>query len=1036
VIQQFASYGIRANSSGNIFEGNFIGTDQTGTVDQGNTISGIRLDGGASNNTVGGTTDNARNLLSGNGGNGIFIFQSSAGNVVEGNYIGTDVTGTIDLGNDLYGVEVEATSGSNIGGTTVGARNVISGNDGGVLFDTGGDANFVQNNYIGTDVTGTVDLGNTNYGVLINSAANNTIGGTVAGAANLISGNEYGVFISSSGSTGNQVQGNLIGTDVTGVTALGNDLDGVAIQQAPGNAVGGTTPEARNVISGNGRRGVFIFDPTASGNEILGNYIGTDVNGTADLGNTEIGVFIRSAPNNTIGGETVGAGNLISGNEYGVFIFLPDATGNQVQGNLIGTDVTGAIALGNDLDGVAIQQAPGNTVGGTAPEARNVISGNARRGIWILQPTASGNEILGNYIGTDVTGATALGNDLDGVVIQEAPGNTVGGTTPEARNVISGNGRRGVFVVLPAASGNEILGNYIGTDVNGTADLGNTQYGVFINSAPNNTIGGTTAGAGNVISGNEYGVLIFLPDATGNQVQGNLIGTDVTGATALGNDLDGVAIQQAPGNTVGGTIPEARNVISGNGRRGVLVFQPTASGNEILGNYIGTDANGTADLGNAHIGVTIFDATNNSIGGTTAGAGNVISGNSFGVFIGFGDATDNRVEGNLIGTDFTGTVALGNEFDGVVLDGGASNFIGGTASGSRNIISGNGDDGIDIRRTASGNLVLGNFIGTDISGTVILPNLEDGVQILDASNNSIGGFGVGEGNLIAGNGVTGVLITSPNAKGNAVLGNSIHSNAGLGLALETETVWINDPGDPDLGSNDFQNFPVLTSITVGAADTTVEGTLNSLPNQSFRLQFFSNTTCDASAHGEGESLLGFLDVTTDGSGNAAFAQSFPNTAPVSDLITATATAADNSTSEFSICGTDTESDGDTVSDLDDCDPGDNQVWTLPGAAVDLMLSHTGGPGGTTTLSWTVPTPIGGVTAVLVYDTISSVDPSDFVTSASCVESDDGSDTMAVHTTAPPAGTALQFLIRAENPCGDGSLGERSDGTARSARNCP
>jgi len=221
---------------------------------------------------------------------------------------------------------------------------------------------------------------------------------------------------------------------------------------------------AINRFSGNG---VAIFGNEATGNLVQGNFIGTDVTGTVDLGNSTDGVQIRSASNNTIGGITAEARNVISGNNVrGISIMGDvntggsDATGNLVQGNLIGTDVTGTAALGNTQDGVQIRGAANNTIGGTTAGARNVISGNNTGGGWggvsiINQPTlhitgASGNLVQGNFIGTDVTGIAALGNGSGGVTIEAAANNSL------TDNTISNNG---YGIRLESSSDNQIYNN-------------------------------------------------------------------------------------------------------------------------------------------------------------------------------------------------------------------------------------------------------------------------------------------------------------------------------------------------------------------------------------------------------------------------------------------------------------------------------------------------------------------------------------------------------------------------------------------------
>src|SRR5262249_52110344 len=197
-----------------------------------------------------------------------------------------------------------------------------------------------------------------------------------------------------------------------------------------------------------------------------------------------------------------------------------------------------------------------------------------------------------------------------------------GGDAPAARNVIAANADNGIAIVQ--ASSNVIHGNYIGTDASGTAAIRNGFFGVSFLSGTNNTVGGLTPGAGNVISGNRIGIDLKNSSAQFNLIQGNFIGTDATGTVALGNDLSGIVLEPGTAfNTIGGDTREARNIISANGIHGISITQ--SSGNVIQGNYIGTDVTGTIDLGNRRDGVRITaNANNNLIGGSLPGMGNVI----------------------------------------------------------------------------------------------------------------------------------------------------------------------------------------------------------------------------------------------------------------------------------------------------------------------------------------------------------------------------------------------------------------------------
>ena len=256
----------------------------------------------------------------------------------------------------------------------------------------------------------------------------------------------------------------------------------------------------RNLISGNGLQGVLI-DDGSSANTILGNLIGTDATGEAGLGNGT-GVVLTDSPQDTIGGSAAKAGNVISANGYNGIV-LDSAQGyglgsydTVIQGNLIGTDATGSVALGNGGAGVWLEEASSSTIGGTSSKTSNVISGNSV-GISVDTP---GTVIQGNFIGTDVTGTRPIGNTGNGIAVDyyEA-GTVIGGSSSGSGNVISANGGFGVTDSYGDAT--LIQGNFIGTDVTGTQPLGNGSDGLNIGSS-DDTIGGTTAKAANVISAN------------------------------------------------------------------------------------------------------------------------------------------------------------------------------------------------------------------------------------------------------------------------------------------------------------------------------------------------------------------------------------------------------------------------------------------------------------------------------------------------------------------------------------------------------
>ena len=420
---------------------------------------------------------------------------------------------------------------------------------------------------------------------------------------------------------------------------------------------------------------------------------------------------------------------------------------------------------------------------------------------------------------------------------------------------------------------------------------------------------GLTVFAGNVtikglvINRFLYAGIDFQNPSANNTVQGNFIGTDATGTVALGNVHYGIFLGRSKDNLIGGTTPAARNVITSSGqtgnRTGIIVSGNTnvenATGNRIEGNFIGTNRHGTAALGNTIDGISFSAATNSTVGGTAAGARNVISGNIRGLDFSPG-SKGNVVQGNYIGTDVTGTLDVGNTQTGIRLQGGPQT-IGGTVAGARNVISGNDGSGIEFISATTGVLIQGNFIGTNAAGTGAVPN---GRGVIFNSNaptgNTVGGTAAGSANRIAFNTGAGIESTQAAAVNNSFLGNSIFSNGGLGIDLDNQGVTANDAGDADTGPNNRQNFPALFASGTNAAT----GTLNSTPSTQFRVELFASASCDASGNGEGQTFVGSADVTTDAAGHASFNASLGGV-QAGQFVTATATDAAGSTSEFSPC---------------------------------------------------------------------------------------------------------------------------------------
>jgi hypothetical protein len=378
-----------------------------------------------------------------------------------------------------------------------------------------------------------------------------------------------------------------------------------------------------------------------------------------------------------------------------------------------------------------------------------------------------------------------------------------------------------------------------------------------------------------------------------NLVEGCDLGVTAPQSDQLQLDSDGVDIINAANNTVGGTTAAARNIISGSLNDGVFINGAGSTGNVVEGNYIGTDPTGTKTLGNIN-GVIIEAAAGNRVGGTSARARNVISSNQR-VDIELEDAgtSGNVVEGNRIGTNAKGTAALGTSSAGVEFGAArgavSGNTLGGTTAGARNLISGCTIGVSFDAAAASGNLVEGNYIGTDVTGANSIPNgrgVTFGVFFAGPSNNTIGGSAAGAGNRIAFNTGDGVFVNS--GTGNRISENSIYSNGGRGIDLNTSN-----------NANNKLAAPTLTSaVNASGTSTTVQGSISGAPNTTYTLEFFSNVTADPSGFGQGQTFLSSVTVTTDSTGSGKFTVTL-GPVTVGEFITATTTDPLNDTSQFS-----------------------------------------------------------------------------------------------------------------------------------------
>ena len=485
--------------------------------------------------------------------------------------------------------------------------------------------------------------------------------------------------------------------------------------------------------------------------------------------------------------------------------------------------------------------------------------------------TSDGNIVHGLQILHFSSGSfSSTGERSVGVHIAMGRYNVVGGDRTKGKgpmgqgNVISSND---VGIVIHADVGpsypmsNTIVGNLVGTEVGGMGSLGNFIGIQIEDAASNNTVGGASPGERNVVSGNlDRGIQIIGGGVFGNQVIGNYIGTNISGNSPLGNAVVGVVIEcGATGNTVGGPDPGDRNVIGANGN-GVVISDPATAHNAVVGNYIGTDASGTKALGNGN-GILIWTSGFNRVGGTSPGEGNLISGNGQGISIGGLEKSDNLILGNRIGTDVSGSAALPNGAGIGINEGTRHNNVGGATEEEGNVISGNNGSGVVISDAGiEYNTIAGNWIGTDATGATPLGNTWVGMQLADHSLRNFV-----QGNTVVYNGDSGMQVTR--SPFNTLRRNSIHGNIGAGIFL-TE------------GGNQMLPAPVILAVT----ETSVFGT--TCPGCT--VEIFSD------AEDEGRVYEG--TTIADAVGHFTFDKGSP---PAGPYLTATATDGAGNTSEFS-----------------------------------------------------------------------------------------------------------------------------------------
>ncbi|MFZ4757799.1 MAG: choice-of-anchor C family protein, partial [Burkholderiaceae bacterium] len=597
--------------------------------------------------------------------------------------------------------------------------------------------------------------------------------------------------------------------------------------------------------------------------------------------NPLIEIDVSAAGASTTGLVVSGTGSVVRGlivNRHtsdGVRVEAANAT---VQGNWIGLRANGTGA--GAFSGIWVTSAAINaTIGGASATLRNVVSGNAT-GLYIGTVNGAalaGGTIVGNYIGTDPGGTTAVPNTAGGIVVDAvASGVAIGGVVTGEGNLISGNTGVGLTIAGPNT---QVRGNRIGTDLNGTQRLPNTTHGISVaTTAIGSTIGGTTPTARNLVSGNTLdGIQVDggnLATAMNLTIAGNYIGTDVNGTSALRNARHGVYLTNSPQAViVGGTGPDARNLISGNSNdHGVLVDGTRAlTGTALRGNWIGLDANGAALANGVGVGVAAPGLT---VGGAATNTGNTISANTLAnLRVAAANAV---VQGNWIGLNGAGTAAVVNPWDNVQLLSGATNTrIGGAGTGEGNVISGGNvaASGIAVFTGATGVVIQGNTIGLNATRSASAANghgvwFQSGTA---ASNATVGGTAAGAGNLIANNAMAGVAVIGTTARV-SIRGNSIYGNVGRGIDLSASVVTgdganANDGVRVLGGGNEGIDTPVITRAVLGASTVSVVGYIGSAPLQSTwggtSVDVYVSST-DALTNLQGRTYIGTLTTNADG----------------------------------------------------------------------------------------------------------------------------------------------------------------------------
>ena len=801
---------IRGNN--NQVTGCYIGTDVTGSTGFGTSYFGIQVTGSA--NIIGNGTAAGVNLVAGMANIvdqiasnpspttsrtcGVFLTGAGASNnQIRGNYIGglradgINVLASFSL-TPINGISLCNAGSGNIigGGAAAGFGNVISalydkriqwlagGNTSGIYIYMGSGSNTIAGNYIGQVRADGINRPGgytipvirdyfSYWGVLLYFSDNNTIGGSTAAERNVIK-NNNGAGVAPVECDHTVIKGNYLGVGADGITGSTGQLYGVFLSpswtgsSSTNTTIGGSNPGEGNVISGQmeniGGIGIGIEQNllTPLNVVIIGNIIGLGADGISSIdynnpngtcsaqGN---GIEILHSYSITIGGTTLAERNIISdnwgpsgvvGSPGGINIVAAfgfgGSTGVKILGNRIGSDINGNLpsSLLPQSSGITIQsQAGGVTVGDGTAAGANVISGNNVVGIVLA---GNSNTIMGNIIGPDTSGTRNITDhqQANGIIFggTTSVGNIIGGSQPGQGNVISANTTNGIFFNNGGVN-NSIIGNIIGLKPNGTDTIGGSSQDNGIRfSGPNtysNTIGGINPGEGNVISGNTVtgagtgtGILMQGTNAGGNTIVGNIIGLQKDKQSLVQNNIQntGIDINGSRFNTIGGTTAGARNIISGNNTAGIQLRGAANNNNKIYGNYIGSTYSLTPVAGSSQdygVYITATTASTNFMGGYSTGQANTIAYNTVnGIGFTAVASNNNLISRNTIYDDVNFSMSKAINLSGVA---NANYAIPTLSSVSATQVSGtalNNTDSVEVFKTDANCINAKKYLGTTV----------------------------------------------------------------------------------------------------------------------------------------------------------------------------------------------------------------------------------------------------------------------------------------------------------------------------------